>query len=143
MWQRYFSALFHSICNVILFFWTGHLQNTVIHYAAKKGRLQLLEYLLKRGCPVNLENVLKETPLHLASSFYTKENNSNVDVIERLLDNGAKLDARTVWGDTAIHYAARWGTDKVMAFLIDEGIPLDRPEIEVSQEFWDKHEIGN
>ena len=119
----------------------GHLENTVMHYAAKKGRLQLIEHLLKLGCPANIENALQETPLHLAASHYTKENNCNVDVIERLLDGGAKLDARTAWGDTAIHYAARWGTDKVMGFLIDEGVPLDRPEITVTQEFWDKHHI--
>ena len=120
----------------------GHLDNTVIHYAAKKGRLQLIDTLLQKGGDlVNLENALKETPLHLACSHYTKENNGNVDLIERLLDGGARLDARTAWGDTAIHYAARWGTDKVMGFLIDEGVPLDRPEIEVSQEFWDKHGI--
>ena len=33
------------------------------------------------------------------------ENDYNVDVIERLLSGGAKLDARTAWGDTAVHYA--------------------------------------
>ena len=36
---------------------------------------------------------------------FIPENDYNVDVIERLLSGGAKLDARTAWGDTAVHYA--------------------------------------
>lgn len=55
------------------------------------------------------------------------DNNFNVSLIECLLEAGAKLDARTAWGDTAIHYAARWGTDKVMEFLLNEGIAIDKP----------------
>jgi ankyrin repeat protein len=50
----------------------GHLKNTVLHYASKMGRLQLVDHILKQGCPPNLENDLKETPLHLAAGFYTK-----------------------------------------------------------------------
>ena len=36
---------------------------------------------------------------------FIAENDYNVDVIERLLSGDAKLDARTAWGDTAVHYA--------------------------------------
>ena len=50
----------------------GHNGNTVIHYAAKMGRLKLVDHLLKMGPLVNLENYLKETPLHLAAGLYTK-----------------------------------------------------------------------
>jgi ankyrin repeat protein len=51
-----------------------------------------------------------------------------VDLIECILDGGGNLCARTLWGDTAIHYAARSGTDKVMVFLLDEGIPVGKPK---------------
>ena len=49
-----------------------------------------------------------------------------MDVVECLLNGGAKLDSRTKWGDTAVHYAARWGTHTVLEFLLDEGIPVDK-----------------
>ena len=99
-----------------------------MHYAAKKGQFELVDHFLKMGCPSDMENSLKETPLHLASSFYTRAHSGNVDVIERLLNAGAKLDARTEWGDLPIHYAARWGTHQVMEFLFDQGTPVDKPE---------------
>ena len=50
----------------------GQNDNRVIHYAAKYGRLELVNEILEKGCPPDLENQLGETPLHLASSFYTK-----------------------------------------------------------------------
>ena len=50
----------------------GQNDNRVIHYAAKYGRLELVNRILEKGCPPDLENQLGETPLHLASSFYTK-----------------------------------------------------------------------
>ena len=50
----------------------GQNDNRVIHYAAKYGRLDLLNKILEKGCPPDLVNELGETPLHLASSFYTK-----------------------------------------------------------------------
>ena len=50
----------------------GQNDNRVIHYAAKYGRLELVNRILEKGCPPDLQNQLGETPLHLASSFYTK-----------------------------------------------------------------------
>ncbi len=60
--------------------------------------------------------------------FGVIENNHNVDVIEVLLDGGAELNARTAWGDTAAHYAARWGTFDVLQFLCEEGISVQKPK---------------
>ena len=56
------------------------------------------------------------------------ENNHNVDVIELLLQNGANLNTRTVWGDTAVHYAARHGTFDVLQYLCEEGITVSKPK---------------
>ena len=59
-------------------------------------------------CLWTIYNVGKELFLWVFIHFYLKflpENDYNVDVIERLLSGGAKLDARTAWGDTAVHYA--------------------------------------
>ena len=59
-------------------------------------------------CLWTIYNVGKELFLWVFIHFYFKflpENDYNVDVIERLLSGGAKLDARTAWGDTAVHYA--------------------------------------
>ena len=41
-----------------------------------------------------------------------------VDTVECLLDAGANLNARTIWGDTAAHYAALEGTFEVLQIFV-------------------------
>ena len=52
-----------------------------------------------------------------------------MDVLDLLLRAGADLNARTEWGDNALHYAARRGGPEVMRFLIDKGIDIGKPEV--------------
>jgi ankyrin repeat protein len=59
-------------------------------------------------------------------TIYFADNNRNVDVVELLLDHGAELNARTEWGDTALHYAARYGTFDVLNYLCEEGISVGK-----------------
>ena len=42
------------------------------------------------------------------------EINPNQDVVERLLEAGADLNARTEWGDTPVHYAAQYSRYEVI-----------------------------
>lgn len=49
-------------------------------------------------------------------------------VCKLLLEAGGDVDARTVFGDTAVFYAARWGTYHVVEFLLDRGICVDKPK---------------
>ena len=46
----------------------------MLHCAASKGRLELVDYLLDNEFKENpnVRNDLGETPLHLAASLYTK-----------------------------------------------------------------------
>ena len=55
--------------------------------------------------------------------------NCGIEVLEMLLKSGADLNARTKWGDNALHYAARRGGAEVMRFLIDRGIEIGKPEV--------------
>ena len=52
-----------------------------------------------------------------------------MDVLDLLLRAEADLNARTEWGDNALHYAARRGGPEVMRFLIDKGIEIGKPEV--------------
>jgi len=50
----------------------GHRGNHVIHYAARKGRYDLLKFILSlKNGQQNMRNNLSETPLHLASACHT------------------------------------------------------------------------
>ena len=55
--------------------------------------------------------------------------NCGIDVLELLLKGGADLNARTKWGDNALHYAARRGGAEVMRFLVDKGIEIGKTEV--------------
>ena len=46
----------------------------------------------------------------------------NADKISKILINaGAEPNAETVWGDTAVHYAAISGTLDTLMFLVESG----------------------
>ena len=50
----------------------GHLGNSVLHYAAKHGHVDMIQYLVDNGNDPNARNYLSETPLHLAAGAYLK-----------------------------------------------------------------------
>ncbi len=64
----------------------------------------------------------------MTAMFLCSAHNRGVDVIRLLLDSGAELNARTAWGDTAVHYAGRFGTADVLEFLLEKGIDVDKPQ---------------
>ncbi|TRY72083.1 hypothetical protein TCAL_00198 [Tigriopus californicus] len=104
----------------------GNVGNSLLHYAAQHGHVEMMIYLIENGNHPNQKNYLGETPLHLAAGIHMKK--VGIKPMELLLDKGADLNARTLWGDTAAHYAALGGTIEVLKFLCSEGINLDKPD---------------
>lgn len=64
-----------------------------------KEKLQLVEYAIQQGAPLDLSDENNVTPLHLACKFGLK------DVIELLLDKGANINSRDNQAKTPLHYA--------------------------------------
>ncbi|KIM82310.1 hypothetical protein PILCRDRAFT_475462 [Piloderma croceum F 1598] len=85
--------------------------NTALHYAAKHGSLDVLEYILSHEeCDVDPINRLGETPLHLAiSSTEIDEEDSGLreEVVESLLDAGADVTIEDAGGRTATSLSAK------------------------------------
>ena len=60
------------------------LQNQFpMHYAAKRGDIAVMKYLIGRGCVVNCSNLEQVTPLHEAAT------QGHIDAVQFLLDEGA------------------------------------------------------
>ena len=94
---------------------TDNLGRTCLHFAASRGNLGVLSYLLKQ---VSLEDVEKKdiqgrTPFH-----YAAESSRAPEVIDTLVGRGCNIYAVDDTGRTALHWAARWNNFKAIKRLI-------------------------
>ena len=71
---------------------------TPLHYAADRGQLKIVKFLLKNGANINSVNVASQTSLHLA----TITRNFNIEVIKVLLDHGANFKVKDNAGSTVL-----------------------------------------
>ncbi len=91
-----------------------------IHYAAAQGHTGIIELLLQACVSVNtIISSKKETPLTLAAT------RGHTQTVEFLLSKGADVEMETVFGDRALHCAARAGHVDVVAALIHAGASID------------------
>ncbi|KAF2029034.1 hypothetical protein EK21DRAFT_113257 [Setomelanomma holmii] len=67
---------------------------------------------------VNQQDVLGRTPLHVACA-----QNNNWTAVQCLLDMGANVNLKTMYGSTALHYAAALGHEEVCKRLLRNAEP--------------------
>ena len=88
--------------------------------AAKNGNMEQAVALLSKGESVNqVGREYKLTALHLAALH------GHLNVVELLLDNGAKTDVRDSWNCTPLHNAAGKGHKEIVEELISFGANPD------------------
>lgn len=69
--------------------WTDRPWRTPLHGAVSNDDVELLEYLIAKGCDINARNADDETPLHLASTRGLHR------IVAALLKHGAVADTRS------------------------------------------------
>jgi len=86
---------------------------TFLHFAANKGNLEMVRYLISIKAGVNAKSKVDDsTPLHSAVS------SGRHDVVRLLLDNGAEVNAKTrPFGDTPYKLAIDYKQFKVAEIL--------------------------
>ncbi len=89
--------------------------DTAIHYAARDGRIKMLEALLRNGVTVKQKNRHKQTALHSAAM------SGNLAAIDYLIARGAIIDKRDSDDNTALHYAIKHGHGEAVIKLIGKG----------------------
>jgi ankyrin repeat protein len=94
---------------------------TLLHIAAAFGQEELVAFLLDRGALVNknANNKAGETALHLAVLYRDEETAARV--ADRLIANGAELNAPQKGGQTALHHAVARGAKSIVETLIQAG----------------------
>jgi ankyrin repeat protein len=97
-----------------------------------------IQLLLDNGALVDLPNALGITPLLAAAGMGHTDNPSrgkfNTDedglkAIQILLKAGANIHARNNEGQTALHSAAQKGWDEIIAFLVENGVPIEATDL--------------
>ena len=88
---------------------------TLLHYAAKENRVEVIEYLVSNGYDVNAADDDEQTPLHKSAMFgHTKS-------VKLLIDKGANVNMVDINGNTPLHVAIINGGDfEVVKVLIEK-----------------------
>lgn len=102
-----------------------------LHWAARLGHIEILEYLCEQGADVNATNYIGNTPLHVAL-YYQQEK-----VVSALLKRKPKLDLKNCGSIllgikeefTALHYAVLYLSDKEVRLLLEHGATVDMPGV--------------
>lgn len=93
---------------------------TALHWAAYRGHIAIINFLLKHGANVNIrDNLSYRTPLHLVSY------DGHVEAMKVLISGGADVNAQTKLGRTALHWAATEGHSQAVQTLISHGASLN------------------
>lgn len=96
----------------------NHRGFTPLHLAARTSNLDCVELLLRDGnADPNSEDFDHRTPLHAAIS----KSDSAFDIIEALISWGANVNAKDLYGFTALHLAALDGLAHCVELLIYHG----------------------
>jgi ankyrin repeat protein len=94
-------------------------KNTALHYAARKGKKEIVELLINQGAQINLQNKDGYTALILASYLGFEE------IVELLVGVGAEVELKSYQERTALFCAARKGYKEIVELLIKEGADVN------------------
>ena len=104
------SSIFYFFAKVVPLDYKNKFNDTVLHYAAKGGNLEIVQFLLSNNA-IQTPNLFGEYPI-----FYAAEE-GHVALIDLLLQPGI-ADRRDKFGDTILHFAAREGHEDACKLII-------------------------
>ena len=78
---------------------------TLLHYAAKENRVEVIEYLVTSGCDINAVDDDGQTPLHKSAMFGQRQS------AELLINKGANVNTIDNNGNTPLHVVIMSGGD--------------------------------
>lgn len=102
----------------------SHYQVWFLRCSIYANRLDVMQYLLAEGIPVDVLSDEKKTVLHEAIR------NRNFDIAKYLIEQGADVNIKNAgnWGETPLMYAAGADNLDMVKYLIDHGAIFDYKE---------------
>lgn len=109
-----------------------------LHAAVKEGHVAIVKLLTQDQMAINLIDSANHTLLHYAcfnlrSASYSDTLKKRIDIANRLISNGANLDAVNDYGNTALHLACQNRLIPIIQLLLDKGAnPLIKNEADLT-----------
>ena len=102
---------------------------TAFLLAAQAGERAIMQALLEADADPQLTTDDNTTPLMAAAGYgrrpYPPHNSTTegaaLEAVELALESGNDINAATDDGETALHWAAHWGKDSMVQWLVDQG----------------------
>ena len=92
---------------------------TPLHCACKIGSIEIVQYLVARGCNVNVKTSYFRTPLHCACKSF------KIDCVKFLVENGANIEAATKDQERPIHFSINFEGTGILEYLIGKGADIN------------------
>jgi len=102
--------------------YTDILDQTVLYYAAREGKVKCAEYLISLGCNVNHRDQYGQTPLYYAAR------EGHYELANKLIQAGSNVNSVDANGQTSLFYAAREGRRDICELLINFGINVNKQD---------------
>ena len=101
--------------------------NTILHYAALYGPLEMVKYLVEHGADVHCETKDKYSVLYLATL------NGSLEIVKYLVENGTKVTMEKCKNhDAVLFMAVNRGNEKLVDYLLRHGAVKDIHECDRS-----------
>lgn len=94
---------------------------TILHLFISDLPFQILQYLVKKGCRLDIKDSRGQCLLH----YIVDREEEITDVLKYLLNMGLKVDDCDDWGQTALHLAIEKNKKKLAVALIDFGADVN------------------
>ncbi|MHC4990496.1 MAG: ankyrin repeat domain-containing protein [Planctomycetota bacterium] len=98
---------------------TDQSGSSLLALAAKHGKIDIMQALIKRGANLDATDQMGRTPMMTATRA------KNPEIIKVLLEAGASIDPQDMLGSSALSWAAGFGDSKSVHLLIDAGSDLE------------------
>jgi ankyrin repeat protein len=90
--------------------------NPPLRWAVERGHADVVDLLLEHGADLEfIDELYGRGVLHLAAL------NGHLDIVRSLVSRGTKLNARDSTDRTPLHYAAKYGHQRVADYLVEGG----------------------
>lgn len=113
-----YSYLYEHINNLE---YVTEIGNIAICGAAKNSRLDLVEFLLDKGCDINQ----RDTVYGNTALFYAIEN-GDIEIAACLLENGADLSVKNDDGELPLIYAIKTHSHNIVKLLVESGADINQ-----------------